>query len=106
MLRLARGLDVLLVMLLLSLFAAGVLAQRRFLASGTVGLQIDDNRAGEAVVAGFRAAFVKLTEKLLLSGEHSLHPPATAPAVPNVQLCLTARPEIFLSGSITRRLCS
>ena len=51
MLLLVCGLYVLLVILLLGLFAAGVLAQRRFLASGNVGLQIAYNRAGEAVVS-------------------------------------------------------
>src|SRR3712207_2948532 len=53
---LARGLYVLLVILLLGLFAAGMLAQRRFRASGNIGLQIDYNQAGEAVVSAVTGA--------------------------------------------------
>ena len=53
---LARGLYVLLVILLLGLFAAGMLAQRRFRASGNIGLQVDYNQAGEAVVSAVTGA--------------------------------------------------
>ena len=64
---LARGLYVMLVILLLGLFAAGVVAQRRFLVSGNVGLHIDYNRAGEAVISSVSG--ISATEAGIQAGD-------------------------------------